>query len=117
MNRLTGLAVAALMLSLSLTGREVACDHERQAVAASSALHEHGQPSDAAPSRPDDQNERCDDTGAMCCEAITSCVGFSVSEPSALESKQHFAEGVRAARNITPSSTAAEVATPPPRRV
>lgn len=117
MNRLTRFAVAALLLNLSLFGREVACEHEAQPAAATATSHDHGHPSDPPPPRPDDPSDQCDQFAAICCTAIASCSVSGVVETLTSEASQQFAsQAVLRARNIEPSSAAPEVATPPPRR-
>lgn len=116
MKRFSRLAAAILLLNLSLTGSEVVCEHEESA-AASLASHDHGLTADAAPMPSDDENTQCDESEAMCCNAIASCSVSGVPErinpPLA---RMHFPESVVAAIAVLPDNAPLEVATPPPRR-
>lgn len=118
MNRFAHFVVGILLLNLSLTGADVVCAHEQPVAPASAATHEHGAASERpAPPPTNTRNTPCEESGAMCCEAIASCNVSGVPERVGSDvARACFPETIVAAIDFRPDNAALEVATPPPRR-
>jgi hypothetical protein len=117
MLRISRLALAMLLLNLTLVGQELACAHEAHALELPASM-DHGSQSHHegdVPSGPEDQP--CDEPGGQCCEAIASCNVEGVPRQALSRADRPRAErALIAGAESHLASTPVEVATPPPRR-
>lgn len=111
--RLCRFVLVVLMLNLTLSGMERACDHEQPVAAAAGGPHTHTP--EHAPVPPQEEQAPCEDA-AQCCDAMASC---AVSSVAARETAQtltaFFATKFLEVSDREPASNAAEIATPPPK--
>lgn len=118
MKRFGRLVLGVLMLNLSLTGGDAECAHEEPVTQASAVAHDHGVTAErTVPPSGENRSMPCQETEAMCCEAIASCAVSGVPEGgSSVIARMFYPETVASSTLLRPDNAAPEVATPPPRR-
>ena len=109
------LALGVLLIDMSFAGRDVACAHEAPAAELAAAAHQ-GPSSHSSHPLPDPEPVPCDDSEAVCCEAVAPCTLSGIPAGGVVETggAAHLAAAIFAV-HTRPHSMPLEVATPPPR--
>jgi hypothetical protein len=116
MQLIARVAVALLLLNLSLVGQELACAHEALALDRPPASAHTGSPSHHEPAPTEQEPVPCDESASQCCDAIASCTVSGVPARGAngpVRPDLHLA--LIATTDPHLDSAPLEVATPPPR--